>query len=102
VSKTKFAAIGEVMSVPPLEVVDQVAGIVFAGCGPPPRTSTVFCANAVGMANHNTVAEQNTIVSFRIFLSLRQRRLRAVSGCADTIRTNEKHRDRRPHSRAAS
>jgi hypothetical protein len=99
------------MSAPPLEVVDQIAGIqfgftaqpvVFVGCGPPPRTSTVFCANAVGMANHNTVAEQNTIVSFRIFLSLRQRRLRAVSGCADTIRTNEKHRDRRPHSRAAS
>jgi len=50
-AKTKFAAIGALMSVPALEVVDQTAGIqfgstaqptVFAGCGPPPRTSTLF------------------------------------------------------------
>ncbi len=49
-TKTKFAVIGELMSVPALEVVDQTAGIqcgltaqpaVFAGCGPP-ITSTLF------------------------------------------------------------
>jgi hypothetical protein len=49
--KTKFAVIGALMSVPALEVVDQIAGIqfgftaqpaVFAGWGPLFRTSTVF------------------------------------------------------------
>jgi hypothetical protein len=52
VSKTKYFVIGEVMSVPALEVVDHVAGIhfgftgqpvnPFVGCGPLSRTSTVF------------------------------------------------------------
>src|ERR1700692_562400 len=51
VSKTKFAAIGALISEPPLEVVDQTAGIhcgstaqpaVFVGCGPLFSTSTVF------------------------------------------------------------
>ena len=52
-AKTKFAAIAEEISEPAFEVVDQTAGMqfgltaqpmVFPGCGPPPRTSTVFCA----------------------------------------------------------
>jgi hypothetical protein len=67
------------MSVPPLEVVDQVAGmqfgftaqpVMFVGCGPPPRTSTLFWASAVELAS--TTAEQNNIVSFRMSFSLRQ------------------------------
>src|SRR5437868_8864629 len=51
VSKTKFAVIAALMSVPALEVVDQTAGMhcgltaqpaVFAGCGPLFKTSTLF------------------------------------------------------------
>jgi hypothetical protein len=36
------------------------------------------------MANHSTVADQNTILSFRIFLSLRQHSF-AVRGCGEKI-----------------
>jgi hypothetical protein len=50
-TKTKFALIAALMSVPALDVVDHTAGIqfgftaqpaVFTGCGPPFSTSTLF------------------------------------------------------------
>jgi hypothetical protein len=81
-SKTKFAVIAAVMSVPALEVVDHVAGIqfgfrggetleaqpvVFVGCGPPPRTSTVFWAMRGATPSSNVPPNKNNIR--RIFMT---------------------------------
>src|SRR5438309_5722118 len=76
VSKTKFAMIGELMSLPALEVVDQTAGIqfgftaqpsVFAGCGPPPRMSTLFCAAAGATLNRRIAPQKNASINLFIF-----------------------------------
>src|SRR5436305_374098 len=62
------------MSVPALEVVDHVAGMhcgftaqpaELAGCGPPPRTSTLFCA-ALGAAPSSNMLPPSNNSSFLI------------------------------------
>src|SRR5882762_5736234 len=78
-SKTKFFAIATAISEPPLEVVDHVAGIqfgfpggdtqpiVFAGCGPLSRTSTLFWA-ASGAAPSSNVPPSKTNIR-RFFMA---------------------------------
>src|SRR5207237_7969844 len=75
-SKTKFALIGELMSLPALEVVDQTAGIqfgftaqpsVFAGCGPLLRTSTLFCAAAGATLSKRIAPQKNAKINLFIF-----------------------------------
>src|SRR5262249_58562468 len=65
-AKTKFAVIAALMSDPAFELVDHVAGIqfaftaqpvVFAGCGPLFRTSTLFWA-ASGATLSSTMPPQ--------------------------------------------
>jgi len=74
-TKTKFAVIAVLMSVPALEVVDHVAGIqfgftaqpvVFTGCVPP-RTSTLFWAARVATLSSNVAPNKNNNSSFRIW-----------------------------------
>jgi len=93
-SKAKYAVIGEVMSAPALEVVDHVAGIqfwftgqpvVFAGCGPPPRTSTLFWAIRGATPSSNGPPNKNNIRIFLMDLFLPEleiRKLLASAGCA--------------------
>jgi hypothetical protein len=75
VSKTKFAAIGALMSEPALEVVDQTAGmqcgsmaqpVAFTGCGPLFSTSTVFCAARGATLSSNMAPQKNDISTFFI------------------------------------
>src|ERR1051325_2031747 len=67
VSKTKFAAIIDVMSLPALDVVDHVARMqceftahpeVLTGWGPLFSTSTVFCATREATLSSNDKAPQ--------------------------------------------
>src|SRR2546423_6417489 len=75
-TKTKFDEIGEPMSEPAFEVVDQTAGIhcgftaqpsVFAGCGPPPRISTLFCAAAGATLSKRIAPQKNASIKLFIF-----------------------------------
>ncbi len=61
------------MSEPALEVVDHVAGMhcgstaqptVLAGCGPPPRISTLFCAASGTALSSRTHPKMHNIISF--------------------------------------
>jgi len=99
-AKTKFFVIAVVMSIPPLEVVDHVAGIqfvftaqpaVFAGCGDPvPRISTLFWAARGATPSSNVTPNKNNICSFFIALSLPLRPIR-VSG-----KSKSQHHDGAP------